>query len=743
MALTVPQGKLTVGLPYQDGLAVKLGLSRDWRFNRTWQRRYVEFIEPLKAMAPLGVTYPRDMTLDDWSQSGNLSFRETYVSGNPTAKWLQFYDGRIHTDTTTALGTVEKTVDRWPNFALHLVRYTPPPAQQVVPQCVFSCTAWGRRADGTWDHGRVALYLPLEGSHNATAQAYNAPLLWFGFHELWDGDPVDIFTEGRILDVGPRTSSAAQGPGRELWLCEVCQDPSRFDGCHVLLREGHDLGAWWHYYDDDLRMGSFDGAAMPSGGVTWRLNFVGAIQFANITPLHYGEHDGECWAREAAALPACEDAAWETTATWSGIETSAPGWTQTPGTYSTGLYQAHVEFAKTSPGAWDRRPYAWLVSEQHDADIDDADATTSGTDTKAELLSIDWTQRADWRGASGSATFWPEAAQTEATYRQGSKVVVNLGWQTGAGAGLAAQDIAVGYLTRVRRARAGDTHLGRQALTIEFADLAAARMDGDIIDMRQAGGMTVAAWAAMIANRLELPSSMLSVDATAGALTIPAADPYPSDYAFAPGDGASWVAHMDEVCLALDIRWAISAAGILTIDTGPPTYTHGTSTISFTIDEAATAGGSVPYAFTAEAGSPEFHNVFKASVGMYGRLQDVSTQGWSAPSQKVHYWAESLTDRKAGIGRAKTKFVSEDSHTTPEGLLRVLSREWYKYKTPVVWQLDLRPGLTPDLFVEVDDVPNCGITAGSVFQIVEHHMHGSLQPFEAKSDFVGVIVYEP
>ena len=596
------------------------------------------------------------------------------------------------------------------------------------------------------------MYLPLEGSYNAAAQQYNRPFLWFGFKELWDGDVVNIFTEGTILSWGPRASATQQGIGRESWVLEYVEDPDRFDGGHILIRNATDMQEWWHYYDEDLRL------AQPAGTtpipITWRLNFAGAIQYANVTPLHYGDNAGTAWPPRPLLLPSCEDASWESDVTWDGLVTEANGWTTgvaqyAPPTGQDNGFRPCVTFTRNDAAAWDARPVAWVLSEQHDADIQDADATTTTTEAKGELLGIEWTQRAGWRGASGFALFAPANAETEATWRPGSKVVVNIGWSSDAPAALQAKTVATGYLTRVTRAVDGALAMGAPVLSVEFGDGAFARMDADIIDLRQAGGMTVGDFGRMVGNRLELPASMISIASAVEDTVIPAGDPFPSAPAFAAGDGANWVSLLDTVCNALDIRWGFNVTGQLFFDAGAPTYTHGTSTITLTLDASTTTEEDTVFLFAHEAGSPDFYNAFKATMGLYQPDPNAPfyDHGWSGPYQQVHYWVESYTDRKAGIGRAKWRAVTSNDAgdcSNPAALLNLLSREWYKHKTPIVWESTLRVDIEPDVFVEVDDIPNCDIAAGTVFQVIEHRLHGSLTPRKvARSQCIGVVVYEP
>jgi len=79
--LTTPEFGLQVASPHLHGLKTHFGLYRDWRcysegYSRgdetPWEMRNVEFIEPLKAIAPSGLVRPRDMT-DDWYVSAGAS----------------------------------------------------------------------------------------------------------------------------------------------------------------------------------------------------------------------------------------------------------------------------------------------------------------------------------------------------------------------------------------------------------------------------------------------------------------------------------------------------------------------------------------------------------------------------------------------------------------------------------------------------------------------------------------------
>lgn len=758
MALIHPQGKLIYYPPGYDGFTTVFGLSRDWRPSKDWWLRGVEWIEPLKALGPSGWYRPVSMDLSDWDIVGNQRFREITVAGNPAATWVQFYDGTAYAWTdpaTTVMGSLQATaaVDAYmPRLCLWLKRQTPPPGQEWVPQVTVGVNALSRSTPGgAWTEGRVALYLPLQGdADSAGTNRYDSCMLCHAtLTEAPLGSYWDVFASGRILSRGPKGPSCSNKVVEEGWLLEYEEvwldsdgtvwaedDGSRtFVASHILVRHiGDSMGDWWVYSSDRLRLTTGD-AANDKPAVS--INVAGAIQTLNCTWINYGGVDGTAIPNRGEPIGHAEQ---ETAATWASLHSHATGWlvaTAGYAGYGATTYAPQVTtqrqwlYAYSGTEPWNIRPIIWCATEDHAATVVPQGGTADDTTGHSDLKRITYTLNDRWKGAQGSAEFYGSDTERHTTWRENGLIEVYLGWQTGAGTDLAEQLIATGYIAPEgikRQADSGESE-GPYRLSLSFGDFGATRAQAkSILDMRQAGGRTVSDWAYAIANRMGLPAAMVDVDAAVASQVIPVHE-IPSTENLPAGDGDSWLGHIQAVENAADIRVGWRNDGVMFVDAGSPDYEPGVSAIAYTLDEASVTPEDIIYTAEATGMGGAFRNVLKGTYGREDRRQN-------------YYWVEPQADRLAGIGDDWPVVITDDDARYAGDLGARFDREHYDTQQGALrWDGPCRPGLLPDMFVEVSALSGLGVEVDSVYRITSHQLTMDVEAFDAGSSITMVLVY--
>ena len=735
--LIKPQGKLTYSHPASNGVPTVQGYSRDWRPDARWSGGV--FIEPLKALAPPGDLRPQDMTAFTLAAAYSQAARQVTIPGNPPSLWWEFLDNSVYAASTAvktytaALYTPLTGADWQPNLTVRMVRYAPPTGQGVVPQTginlfasVKVSTSEGVQyldpAAGTWTDGQVSLLFPLE------SDVWKEPSL------AWSATRADSYI-GRDNIFGELKGDTSAKDGKltaETWAFEYVEEPARFDGGHFLVRKAGDKD-WQHFYSECIRL-------LP-GPV--RLAMAGCKQAVNVSPITYSATDPvavTCQPRQAKPLPAAAPAEvpYESDATWAPISTAATGWTVTAATADPAAAQAAVGYRPLvtfTPAALNilatTRPVVWLVGEDHPATIAVPEGLPAAEDTEGDglLQSISFDADDTWRNAQATAEFVPKSTTAPyPTWTERGQVVLNFGWQTGAGTGLEAADVATLWIAPggILRWRDG---AGNPQLKVQMADLVKVKLEEScIVDMGQAGGMTAGSWFELCGNRIGLPASMIRVDAAIASKTLPTHKTIPSTPNLWPQDGDSWSKHFDEVTKAAGLRWGYDfAAKQLFLDAGTPEYSAGVSTISFTLDADTATEEDVVFRVEAQTQTEGWRNRFKLN---YGPEQHKSA--W--------YYAATQAEIVAAGGELWAVGDGEDGDT-PADMVKGLNKEHRSQAGLIRWDGPLRRALKPDQFVQITDCAEIGVTTSAVYRITKVHHEGG--DFDGDSSIDAVLVYTP
>lgn len=735
--LIKPQGKLTYSHPASNGVPTVQGYSRDWRADSRWGHLGTETIDPLKALGPAGDLRPADM--DNFTLSGDYSqaARQITVPGNPPASWWEFTDN-IAYPTGTAIATYAAALysplmgaDWQPNLTVRMVRYAPPSGQGIVPQTTINLlasikvavsegVAYLDPAAGTWTDGNVSLAFPMESA------AYKDPVL------AWSATRVDSYiSQDSIFGELKGDTSAKDGKlNSEMWVFEYVEEPARFDGGHFLVRKVGEKD-WQHFYSECIRL-------LP-GPV--RLGMCGCKQAVNVSPIHYSATDPvavTCRPRQAKPLPAAAPAEvpYETDATWAPLVTAATGWTVTAEDADPVAAQAAIGYRPLvtftpAAGLSAVRPIVWLVGEDHIATISVPEGLPAVDDTEGDglLESISFDADDTWRGTQATAEFVPKS--TTAPYpnwTERGQVMLHFGWQTGAGMGLEADDVATLWIAPggIIRWRDG---AGNPRLKAQLADLVKVKLEEScIVDLGQAGGMTAGSWFVLCGNRIGLPASMIRVAAEIADKTLPTHKTIPSTPNLWPQDGDSWSKHFDEVTRAAGLRWGYDwVAKQLFLDAGTPTYAHGVSAISFSLDADTTTEEDVVFRVEAQKQTEGWRNRFKLNYG-----PEKYKASW--------YYAATQAEIVAAGGELWAVGDGEDGDT-PADMAKALDKEHREQAGMIRWEGPLRRGLKPDLFVQITDCAEIGATANAVYRITKVHHEGG--GFRGRSDIDAVLVYTP
>jgi hypothetical protein len=766
MPLTVPEFSLQVGAPHQEGLVTQFGLSRDWRCysevstrdeSCPWELRNAEYIEALKAIAPTGLAYPRDM--DGWQVQSGSHWRSGHPDWCREAQSWGWTDGSVYgPGAGLAAGgqlvTTSAHDDAVPRFALWMERKPPPPTQGVGVYVAVGLPAL-KLVDGAPQPARIALYLPLAQSSDESGYAWSEPFL----HCLLESEITDNYgyigsaysfaTDGKILSRGPRSSAMQQGGGREGWIFEVEEDEELYSGSHILIRcVTDDADRYWHYHSRLLRVVSTseavaEGASWADG--RWQVRVQGAPAIINLTPLRYGDNDAYAWPREERPLPdevAANDVEADSysdagAAAWNSLNSCPSGWSVTADAPPDGSRRPLITFSAGESGAWGERPVLWFATETHRATIGDA-ASGERDDTDTEgvhrLIDVRWTWGRDWKQSEGEATFSPEAEAYCEDWRENANVLLRLGWSEGAGEGLEADVLAQGYILPggLPRGRSGDEAHGDPRFgPVRFGSYDVARLpQKQVIDVRQAGGMTVIEWAEQILGDA-LGIDRIYTDAGVASIIIPPHS-IPSLPALAPRDGSSWEAHIAEVERAAGIRvcWNRDPSYDLWIDAGPPEYEEGVSEIALEIEYQATADADKLLNIEHEATGAGFRNRLKAIAGPPDDLSE-------------YYYAADLAERKATIGDDWPVVIEQEDAEVGELYEEFRRLHGEASAAQLHWTMPMRPDLRPDMFVRVTDCPGIGATTDAVYRIETHTLQTHAQEAWAESIITAVRVYEP
>ncbi len=667
-----------------------------------------------------------------------------------------FVDGSIYTSAIAAGGQLvsPSAFDALvPRFALWMERKPPPIGQGVFTSIAINIPAL-KTVEGVEQPARLTLVLPLEQASDDEGYQWDEPALHFILEsDIGSGDYVgvgsyNLFTDGEILVRGPKSSAMQHGAGREGWLFEYEEDDDLYSGGHILIRCVTDDGErYWHYHDRNLRVVSTDEAV--AAGATWGLGkwvvrCQGAPLIFNLSPIHYGDNDGYAWPRNERPLPdavATNDVEADSysdagAAAWSSLNSCPSGWTVTEGDPADGSHRPYILFERTGT-AYNERPVLWFATETHRATIGDtASGERDDTDTEGvhRLIDVRWTWGRDWKQSEGEATFSPEAEAYCEDWRENANVLLRLGWSEGAGEGLEADVLAQGYILPggLPRGRSGDEAHGDPRFgPVRFGSYDVARLpQKQVIDVRQAGGMTVIEWAEQILGDA-LGIDRIYTDAGVASIIIPPHS-IPSLPALAPRDGSSWEAHIAEVERAAGIRvcWNRDPSYDLWIDAGPPEYEEGVSEIALEIEYQATADADKLLNIEHEATGAGFRNRLKAIAGPPDDLSE-------------YYYAADLAERKATIGDDWPVVIEQEDAEVGELYEEFRRLHGEASAAQLHWTMPMRPDLRPDMFVRVTDCPGIGATTDAVYRIETHTLQTHAQEAWAESIITAVRVYEP
>jgi hypothetical protein len=738
-------GEVTYYPPRLNGHTTVFGMSRDWRMTSDWCRRYTEYIPPLAAYGPVAYTLPSDMDLDDWTQvSGyNNKWRETYVSGNPVARYLEYYDGRVFpygtaiVDRTGALLSDDDALP--PRWALHMVRWAPPDGQGNPVTFIINMRA-RQVVSGTWTAGACNVVFPLR-----YVEEYQDPFIHFIAPD--PGTAYDVFSQGEIVSNGNAGASNVQGATRESWVFEyeeVWQDANgriwgeaqdgmteddNFLRCHLLVRRVPDFGQWWYWSSEQHRLVEGPWAVTASGAV---------VDFA-LCQLGYGAGVSAIWPLYAKTLPVVSGSTWESDVDWVIGSWMVSGWERDCTTHPGGLKPYLTHTPDSYPQA--KRPIIFLAQEWHDATIGNAlspaSAYAQSTDGIGQLVEMRVALNDRWKGATSSFVLEPSEnlATAQPTWLENGVVVIELGWQAGAGASFAKQQVATHYIVPDGIVIDGDggSQLARAFMRVNAADWWAARgPQKEIMDFAQAGGWDVEGWAGHVANRVGIPTGSVSVAASVADKIIPWAA-LPSLESLAPRDGDGWQAHILAVEQAANIRVCFDRLGNggMYVDDGPPEYDPGTMTPDFVIDcTDMTPGDEIVYFIGHSPTCEAFRNVVKCVVGPDG-------------ATTTEYWAQPTDDRRDGIGDEWTMAIRDAEAWDTDDLATAFLRDHYTAKSALRYKAALRPGVRPDQFCRVDNGTEYKIPHGSIWRVAHVEQLGRFNDADGELDAALVLAYLP
>lgn len=726
---------LTLDNPDADGRVTVWGVARDWPASEPkasltsytpdlggeygWEYgQTFEYIERLKAIAPLGTGTRANMALTDWTVSSGL-WRETPTAGTFKANFLHYYDGGANKYATGDYGVIQSNADHGPDLLFYIRRYPSDTADTDPP--LFCIVFYG---DGTGPQYQLVLpAFALGGT------------VW---RDL-TGTAGSRLQHPFLLGLGPGLSGAGQW--KVIDECKSGGAPQRTqgdedEGYHVQVVKIEYTDGWllvnfsgasqtWAYSGDWIdALGRTVPFSMPTGPIG--VNVCGHTAAFLMADLCYPTShvlDASAWLRTAANL--------EPTPNYSALTYEPAGTSIAIAEHPSsvpGVSKPRATF--TSTGA--ARAVLYNIAEWRDATIGAANSVpvSSVANDDLRVIEASGTLNDQWRGATATVTVRAKNGHTLPDIQPNGKVLLDVGLKETAAAPTFMRQ-HTGYVLPPEYELSAPS---RTTATIHCADGVEVRLQHKtMLWTCSFEGWTVGEAFSYILNRSGVPDTMIAIDAAITAdpttYTLPIGNPKGERVLkFRPDEGV--VNALDTICETRDCQWGVDQDGDYFVR---PRLQHTPGYYDWTLDADTLGEDEIVYSFRAAQTLDDYCNVLYVLAG----------NGVNAQASLLWDYA-SITDDTAGdfIGDDWWQVVVKSDADDPAQVAALLWARRAELSQAIFFTLRSHPELLPDQYVYVQNV-GCGVADGSIFRITRKSWRVGADGADFQQDFEAVLVEEP
>lgn len=699
---TKPVGKIVLDNPDADDRIALFGYGHTWRFDARrkmdpndewryglrshWQLDGCEMIAPLNAITLIGYAWKANMVIgasaNEWTVD-NGTFRTEAIGGRPAVDWLSHIDS-----TADEYGRATSNSDFAPELACWIKRLDAPPDQ--TDPCAIEIELLGD--DGTPStQVSYAITLPIhdqadteEDSRDAW-QRWKHPLLW----RRYGGDDPPTWI---VVDEWDR----ADAQGKSLGDHEVDHTVWVQVMDNLLMIHVKGIADWWVY---EWPAGSPDYS--PQTGKI-RVTTWGQAASFNVQAMQY---PASGTAEPHGSIAIGTD--FNRLETPANVSVDNGQGTVTPSTITLGVGEYRPRLTLSPSGG--NNPIVYGVHQYVGPTWDGARSSSTSSDGRAELVELNW--RRVWpRGWTFQAKLRdPDDFWLAKVFELG-KVEVHAGWDE-----TADTQIMVAYLDEPQYRRDARKDLVRE-VTLTGSDLITARLRHQFCAWRcNPEGWELDEWLAWMLECAEVPTSLHNITPTA--VTV---DRFFHKKEFPMSHDTPVVTMIDAVLRAYDWEWATESDG--KIWAGPRAEYSG-GAVDYILDEDdQTSREKMIRMVRVTPGARDFANMVAVFPNGQDWADDVYGYDYDEAS---HHTPADQHFRGCAMQRILIEPHTGDPYTQATWDARatdVLARSQRRARE-LRWKAEGLPALEPGNYVEVDEVSDIDVPAGTVFVIRQDIAH--------------------
>ena len=705
---------LIIDKPHADGMLTQEGVGRDWPATEpkeetfaftpdvgapyTWCYRDVcEYVDRLKAIAPIRTFTRGDMALTDWTLStlsGEDQWKLSSRAAHSRYRMLHMFDAAISQYSVSGHVPTATTVSAaWgPNLQFWVWRGGRPKGE--TDPCLFAIHL--RPTTGI----EYALVFPAQqegGKYHSDNTGITDALQTTPF--LMGLVPGEAYwTIITRKQGGASPTIGAVGSEARLEVIRI-----EYDDGFMLVRTGERDKGWvfggkWTSYGGTQQTFALEPCRV-------EVRVLGHTAMFGMNSL-YAPLSAAIWPRDYLQLPSSD---YNQTPQYKKISYEPAGTSITVAADahpSNALWiRPKATFATTANGS---RPLLYCIQEYRTATVGSADSVpvdTFGNDN-FKLLELSGQVSATWRGSSITAKIRANPGHDLGDVAPNAKITAIIGANNAEGV---AFTMFTGYVPPPEKEMLGGAqdagaHHAKLEATLQAYDIVEARLARkDLLWHCSYEGWTEKAAFEHILNRCGVPAALISVDAACVNILPSATARGARRYKFAPDAKAPQA--LQSIADAFGRRWGVRRDGVVFLE---PRYTHVTGHYDYTLDYLTTDPSWV-----------QTHIKYTRTLGDFANfLQVLVGEGPDATARIIADRDSMWTPGTAAfIGDIWTRFVSYPDAADINAIATELWREIGYWQTHIEFSIQDHPLLWPDDELLLS-IPTSVCPAGSIFRIL-------------------------